>query len=134
MSQKLLMFLKETDCKILIKYDGERSKNKYTIKLLYNDLRKGFLGRDTDAPLDVMAAIFEKQEIYSTEEAQNLFNTLFKEFIEAQQLKFGNECIVSIMLQKKDSLVEYNFFLQTNKSIKRASAFDIEELLTKISE
>ena len=51
---RLPMLLKENECKLLIKYDGEREKNKYTVKLLYNDIKQGSLGKDTDNPLAVL--------------------------------------------------------------------------------
>lgn len=134
MLQKLLMFLKETDCKILIKYDGERNSNKYTIKLLYNDLKRGSLGKDTDVPRDVIKDIFENQDLFSAPNALELFLMISDSLIKVIESEFGMKSIISIMLEEKNSSVVYNLHLQTKDVTKHASALSIEELIGIIFE
>ncbi len=129
MLKKLLIFLKENDCKILIKYDGERNSNKYTIKLLYNDLKRGGLGKDTDVPRDVLKDIFQNQELFSVPDALELFSMISDDLIKVIESEFGMESIISIMLEEKNSSVIYNFYLQIKDVTKHASALSIKELI-----
>ncbi|MGL4393735.1 MAG: hypothetical protein ACRCS8_00705, partial [Brevinema sp.] len=89
--QKLPMFLKEIDCILIIKYDGERRTNKYTIILSYNNLRMGSLGKDTDCPSSVIADIAEIEKEFPLEEVNELFSVISDEFINTATAKYGKQ-------------------------------------------
>jgi len=93
------MFLKEIDCKILIKYDGERSLNVYTIKLLYNSLGKGSLGKDTDSPISAIAEIAEKENEIPLNEVEEEFAAISDSFINSAITKYGKRCVVSVKIE-----------------------------------
>lgn len=132
MSQKLLIFLKETESNLLIKYDGERNRNKYTIKLIYNDLRLGSLGKDSDEPYKVIEDIFDIQDSYVVEDALSLYSEIYDIIIKFTDSTYGIKSIISIMLKAENDQISYNFHVQANDFIKHGSALSLEELNVKI--
>lgn len=134
MLKKLQIFLRDTDCKVLIKYDGERDIKKYTIKLLYNNLMKGSIGRDTDYPSSVLVEIAEREEEFPLKEVTELFSTILEEFIHKAILKFGIQCIALIKLEEKEEQVYYSFYIQTVEGTKHASSIIFSDALKKIFE
>lgn len=134
MLKKLQIFLKDTDCKVLIKYDGERDIKKYTIKLLYNNLMKGSIGRDTDYPSSVLVEIAEREEEFPLKEVTELLLIILEKFIHKAILKFGIECIALIKLEEKDEQVYYSFYIQTVVGTKHASSIIFSDALEKIFE
>lgn len=132
MLQKLPIFLKNMDCIVLIKYDGERNFNKYTIRLLYNDPRKWGLGKDTDSPSSVMADIAEKEKEFPLEEVMELFSIVIDKFINSAIMKYGKQCIALVKLEEREKQIYYSFYIQTDEGTIRASSFICPEALKKV--
>lgn len=98
--QRFPRFLKDIDCKLLVKYDGDRKHNKYTIKLLYNDLRRGSLGKDTDDPSFVMGEIAEDETEFQLEEAIKVYGIISVECIIPTISEYGKQSIISVKLEE----------------------------------
>ena len=121
MLQKLPTFLKENSAKLLIKYDGERSVKKYTVRLLYRDIKQNSLGKDTDSPCDALKEIFLKNTFFEVDEIQTYFNNMLNHGIEILKNKFGNECVISIIIAEKDDSILYTLHIQTAKGTRYLS-------------
>lgn len=128
MFQKLLIFLKETDSKLLIKYDGERVSNKYTIKIIYNDFNLGSLGKDSDEPYKVIQDIFENQDLFPVDDALSLYSEISDIIVRAINSRYGIKSIISIMLKVQYDHISYNYHVQTEAFTKRGSALSLNEL------
>ena len=134
MSPELLTFLKENNCKVLIKYDGVRDCNRYTVRLLYGDSTRVSLGRDTDRPFDVMREILDSQESFLVEEVMELLSAILELCVKTVRLNFGDGCVTSVMLSETDNAAEYNYHLQAGTVSKHASVLSFEDLISIMSD
>jgi len=121
MLQKLPIFLKENSAKLLIKYDGERSVKKYTIRLLFSDIKHKSLGRDTDSPCDILKEMFVQNKLFEEDELLIYFNNTLKHGIDTLKNKFGSKCIISIIIAEKDKHILYTLHIQTAKGTRYLS-------------
>ena len=121
MLQKLLVFLKENSAKILIKYDGERSVKKYTIRLLYSDIRHKSAGKDTDLPCDILKEIFVEKNIFGVDEIQNYFDNTLNHGINTLKNKFGSESVISVIIEERDNSILYTLHIQDAKGTRYLS-------------
>lgn len=119
--QRLLAFLKENSAKLLIKYDGERSVKKYTIRLLYSDIKHNSLGKDTDSPCDTLKEMFVENKFLEVDEILNYFNNTLNHGINTLKNKFGSECVISIIIAEKDDSILYTLYIQTAKGTRYLS-------------
>ena len=129
---KLPIFLKDIDCKLLIKYDGERSSNKYTIRLLYNNLNKMSLGKNTDLPSTAITKIAEKVTKFPVKEGSELFSTISDDFIEKSIQSYGKQCIVSTKIEEKEGQLYYSVYIQIGKWSTHASSLILHDALKQV--
>ena len=97
MLQILLVVLKENSAKLLIKYDGERSVKKYTIRFLYSDIRHNSTGKDTDLPCDTLKEILVQNDFCEIDEIQEYFDNTLNHGINTLKNKFGSECVINAL-------------------------------------
>ena len=128
MLQKLAEFLKENSAKLLIKYDGERNLNRYTIRLLYNDVRRNSLGNDTDLPRVILGEIFARYNLFEEEEILSFFTSGINIGIDFLKNKFGDESVISIILTEKDKEILYTIHIQTRKGTRYLSDTNYRQL------
>ncbi len=121
MLQKLLEFLKENSAKLLIKYDGERSVKKYTIRLLYNDIRHNSSGKDTDFPCDTLKEILVENDCCEADEIQDYFDNTLNHGISTLKNKYGSECVISIIVAEKENSILYTLHIQAAKGTRYLS-------------
>lgn len=129
MLQKLLELFVENDCKLLIKYDGERKINKYTIRLLYNDIKCSSLGKDTDEPCALLKYIFKDNNYFTVQEIVDFFSNTINIFIEELKSKFGNDTVISFLLEEKEQIVTYLLHIQTIEDTKHISGTDLKKMV-----
>lgn len=127
MLKKLPIYLKENNTKLLIKYDGERNIKKYTIKLLYNDIQHINLGSDTDSPNSVFKEIFKNNNLFEPKEILFFFNNI-NTGIEALKNKFGDKCIISVIITEENYKLLYTIHIQITKGTKYISNIDYKKL------
>ncbi len=128
MLMRLPILLKEDECKLLIKYDGERIKNKYTVKLLYSDLKRINLGKDTDNPFLVLKDIFKNEDSFFDNEITNLFFNAINKLIESTRTKFGDASIISVIMEEINGNIMYTLHIQTKTLTQNSSTQSIQEL------
>ena len=133
MLQKLPEFLKENSAKLLIKYDGERNFNRYTIRLLYNDVRHNSLGNDTDLPCVILGEIFARYNLFEEEEILSFFINSINIGIDFLKNKFGNESVISVILTEKDSEIMYTVHIQTTKGTRYLSDTNYTQLYEELA-
>lgn len=87
-------FLSElSESELVLKYDGDREKNKYTV-ILRN--KKQTIRRETDFPYEALVELVE-----TIEPTYNLFVEFFlKELFNFAVLRYGSDSIVLISLRK----------------------------------
>lgn len=127
MFRKLQILLKETDSKLLFKYDGERIRNQYTIKLIFNDLRLGSSGKDTDEPYKAIREIFDKQDLFSADDALELYSKIAV-IIKSIDLIYGKKTIITIMLGLDQNQISYNYYIETKDFVKHGIELSLKEL------
>lgn len=132
MLQKLLKFFVENDCKLLIKYDGERDINKYTIRLLYNDIKCGSLGKDTDLPHSLICDMFKDNSFFTKEEAIDFFSNRINVCIDELKNKFGDSSVISLLLESKEEMVIYSLHIQTIAGAKHISDTNLEKMVQSL--
>lgn len=132
MLQRLPGFLVENDAKLLIKYDGERNTKNYTVRLLFKDLKKISLGKDTDSPCDLLNELFEQSQTSIKEEVLAFFSKTILDSMESLKGKFGNNCTITILLEEKEENIVFTLHIQTAKYTKFLSGMDYVELYEKI--
>lgn len=132
MLQKLPIFLKEIDCKILIKYDGERNNNKYTIRLLYNNLNKGSLGKDTDNPSSTIVEIADIEQELPLQEVIEMFSVITDNFIENSIKSCGERCIATTKLEEKEEQIYYTFHIQIGEKSAYASGLNLFDTVRQV--
>lgn len=113
MLQKLPIFLNNNEAKLLIKYDGERNIKKYTIRLLYNDIKCNSLGSDTDSPCSILKKIFQGNGFFEVEDILDFFVNSINIGINTLKKKFGDEGIISVIIEEKDNSILYTLHIQT---------------------
>lgn len=128
MLQKLLTFLGENNVKILVKYDGERCVKKYTIRLLYNDIKRNSVGSDTDSPNSLLNDIFKNNAFFSIEEIFDFFNNNINIGIEELKDKFGNDCVITILIEGKNENIMYMLYIQTVSGTRYRSDTNYKQL------
>lgn len=128
MLQKLPIYLKENNTKLLIKYDGERNNKKYTIKLLYNNIQHINLGGDMDLPNSIFKEIFKNNILFEPKEILIFFNNNINIGIEALKNKFGDKCIISVIITEENNNLLYTIHIQTTKGTKYISNIDYKKL------
>ena len=133
MLQKLAEFLKENSAKLLIKYDGERNLNRYTIRLLYNDVRRNSLGNDTDLPRVILGEIFARYNLFEEEEILSFFTSGINIGIDFLKNKFGDESVISIILTEKDKEILYTIHVQTIKGSRYLSDKNYKQLYEELA-
>ena len=127
MLPKLSTFLKENSAKLLIKYDGERSVKKNTIRLLYNDVRRNSLGKDTDSPCNALKEIFVENSFFEVDEILIYFNNTLYPGIDTLINRFGSECVISIIIAEKDDSILYTIHIQTTKGTRYLSGTNYKQ-------
>ena len=126
--QRLPRFLAEINAKLLIKYDGERRTKKYTILFLLKDIKLNSIGGDTDLPVSLLSDIFNKENaFFEMEEIVSLYDTINRG-IEKIKTKFGNDCVISVLIEEKEGNSLYTIFIQTEKEIEPLSGPNYMEL------
>ena len=125
---RLPILLKENECKLLIKYDGEREKNKYTVKLLYNDLKQGSLGKDTDNPFAELKDVFKNEVSFSDNEITFLFFNTVNKLIECIRTKLCDTSIISVIMEENDEIIMYKLHIQAESYTKNYTTQNIQEL------
>ena len=128
MLQKLPIFLKENSAKILIKYDGERDIKKYTVRLLYSDIKCRSLGSDTDLPCAILKEIFVENEFVEVEEILDFYNSTISYGIEILKNQFGNGSVISIVIAEKDGAILYTIHIQNTNGTRCLTGVDYIEL------
>lgn len=128
MLQKLPIFLKENSAKILIKYDGERYIKKYTVRLLYSDIKCKSLGNDTDVPCAILKELFVENEFVEVEEILDFYNNTISYGIEILKNKFGNGSVISVVIAVKDSEILYTIHIQNANGTRYLTGVDYIEL------
>lgn len=113
MLQRLPIFLKENNAKFLIKYDGERSIKKYTIRVLYNDIRRNSLGNDTDSPSSLLYDLFKDNDFFNVEDMLDYFFSIINIGIEKLKNRFGKDCVISTLITENDEGILYTLHIQT---------------------
>lgn len=127
MLQKLPTFLKENNAKLLIKYDGERNFKKYTIRIFFDEAERRNVGCDTDSPYAIFKELFNGNDFFE-EEMSELFMNNINVGIETLKDKFGDESIISVIMNEKDSCVLYTIHIQTEKGTKYLSDTSYKQL------
>lgn len=130
--QKFPIFLKDIDCKLLIKYDGERNSNKYTVRLLYNNLDKMSLGKNTDLPSSAITEIAEKETEFPVKEGKELFSVIVDAFIDKSIHSYGKQCIVSTKIEEKEGQLYYSFHIQIGEWSTHASSLIFHDALKQV--
>lgn len=118
----------ENNCKLLVKYDGERNNNKYTIRLIFNDIKLNSLGKDTDSPSSLLSEILEDNGSFATEEIMNFFSNTINVNIENLKRKFGYDCVISMLMEEQEGKTVYTLHIQTVKGTKWNSGESYKEL------
>lgn len=82
MYQKFQEYFKETNVKIVLKYDGERKNKLFTVLLIDKDDSENTLLKDTDNPYEIFQGFISELNInISSEVNRQYFNT----FLELKQ-------------------------------------------------
>lgn len=115
-----------------MKYDGERNHNKYTVKLLYNDLRKGSLGKDTDNPFFVINEIYENETKFPIKEVVEGYDIIYKECIIPIISEYGSQSIILVKLEEREDRIYYFFYIQTKNATQYISDFNYHKALKYI--
>lgn len=128
MLQRFPILLKENECKLLIKYDGEREKNKYTVKLLYNDLKRGSLGKDTDNPFAELKDVFKNDVSFSDNGISDEFFNTVNKLLENVRTKLGDASISSVIMEGNKENIMYTLHIQAETYTKHCTTKNIQEL------
>lgn len=126
--QKLPIFLNNNSAKLLIKYDGERNVKKYTIRLLYNDIKHNSLGSDTDLPCAALKEIFRGNDLFEVEDILDFFTNSINIGIETLKKKFGDVSIISVIMEEKDNDILYTLHIQTVKGTRYLSNINYKKI------
>lgn len=127
MFRKLQKFLKENECKLLIKYDGERVNNKYTIRTLYSNICKKSLGKDTDSPREVLNYILSNNS-FSDKGIDEEFMDIINEWIMSAKNIMGNKCILSIVIEEMNEKLLFKAHFQLGSLTKHTSSENIDDI------
>lgn len=100
-------YLKENNAKLFIKYDGERNVKKYTIRLLFSDITLNSLGYDTDLPYSLLSDIFKKNVFFESDEIIKFFNDIINAGIEELKNKYGNDCVIAVLIEEGSGNIIY---------------------------
>ena len=128
MFQKLPTFLGDNSTKLLIKYDGERKVKKYTIRLLYNDIKHNSLGGDTDSPCVILKEIFQQNDFFEVEEILDYFVNSINIGIETLKKKMGDKCIISVIMEEKNGNILYTLHIQTVSGTRHLSDINYKKI------
>jgi hypothetical protein len=128
MFQQLQEYLKETNIKIFLKYDGERIKERHTV-VLY-DLKDSSLtlSKETDyLKFDFFELLKSRGIVVSKEDYEFLIYNFFH-IRDILIEKYGNKVVVAFTIENKEQ-IEYCIYLQCREIMKRYSDFDFNEIL-----
>jgi len=123
-------YFKEDRYKFLLKYDGVRSKNLYTVRIYDKNDSDNVYGKDTDNPSDDFKLILDKVGINLSSDD----NVMYSDFLRALNLvipKFGNEVILVFLIDKHDKVL-INFDLIYNSQSFSCQNNTIDELIAYI--
>lgn len=129
MLQKLQKYLRENNVKLFIKYDGERNVKKYTIRLLFNDLVLNSLGYDTDLPCSLLRDIFKKNVFFESDEIIKFFNDIINTGIEDLKNKYGNDCVIAVLIEEGAGNIIYMLHIQTVRGTRHISGKNYVQLI-----
>jgi hypothetical protein len=105
MFEKLLEFLKENNLKFLLKYDGQRDINKYTVRIFDKDNLNNSSGKDTNSPYDVFLDLLNDLNISSLEELDKYYYKEFELMTNFIIDKYGENSIFLCTFDQKDGVI-----------------------------
>lgn len=127
MFQILQTSLKETKSKLLLKYDGEREKDKYTI-VLYDLINlNGNITQSTDDLLQVYNDVLQQKNIDATQSDFILFLKNFCYLRDYLIKKHGDE-IIFVLTVENNKTLEFMIFLNTKGKMGSLTSPDLIEI------
>lgn len=105
MFQKLQEFLKENNLKFLLKYDGQRVINKYTVRIFDKDNPNNSKGKDTNSPYNVFLDLLSDLNISSLEELDKYYYREFELMTNFIIDKYGENSIFLCTIDNKDGVI-----------------------------
>jgi len=127
--QKYQKFLKDTNIKIFIKYDGERTKNYYTVKVFDKKETSDNWGHDTDNPEKLLDEILSDLKCDCKEEVNGIIFKAFQQIEKKIRLRAGNESVISFLIDyvKGDAL--FTLFLKKKGKFINYSNNNLREII-----
>lgn len=130
--QKLIVFLAENECRLLMKYDGERRINKYTIRLLFHDINCTSMGGDTDEPCVLLYDILKNAGLFETEEIFDSLCDIINKDIEQLKDKFGKECVSSVLIKAEEGKLIFLLHIQMVEGTRQVSGTELKNVLKEL--
>lgn len=129
MLQRFQEFFKVNNCKLLLKYDGERSKNKYTVRLFYKGDVISSKGQDTDEPYIIMSDLFDNSLNTLKEIMCKEFNSIFIDLESNIKTQLGESCILSFITEHKEDEMYYTLLIELKKKFAHYSSENIKYII-----
>lgn len=129
MFQTYQKFLKETSSKIFLKYDGERTEEKYTV-VLY-DLKDSDLtiSKETDNLSDDFLELMKRKGfLVPLEEFEYLLEN-FLDLRDSLMEKYGDKIVFGFIMVNRDEKLEYSIFFHYEEIREVFSNFNFNEIL-----
>lgn len=136
MLNKFQKYLKENKCKIFLKYDGEREKKLYTIRIFQNrdsNMVDSF-GGDTDRPKETLFEAIEKLKYSDMLELENSFYE-YDKFIELQSIlkkKYGVNVTISLLCDYITDSIQYSLYVSQSTPVFELKNKDLNVLIEDV--
>lgn len=136
MLNKFQKYLGENKCKILLKYDGEREKNFYTIRIFQNRDRNmvDSFGGDTDRLKETLFEAIDKLKYSDMLELEDSFHE-YDKFIELQTIlkkKYGLNVIISLLCDYTNDSIKYSLFVSQSTPVFELKNKDLNVLIKDV--
>ena len=120
-------YFEEDRYKFLLKYDGVRNKNIYTVRIYDKNNSNNVYGKDTDNPSDDFKLILDEARV-NPSLSDNIMYSDFLHILNLIVPKFGDEIIFIFLVDKRDEVV-INVDLIYNSQIFSCQSNTIDEII-----
>lgn len=133
MFQKYQEYFKDHTIKIMLKYDGERTQNVYTVLIWDKGIQRSMFSVDTDEPFKYYNKFLHS--IYTEAQSDENSDIIFKEFMNFKDKVVNTFGLPSILVFSVEMNPEIEFFISVkNPETRRFKTSSINEIRDFINE
>jgi len=129
----LQTLLEQSNSKILLKYDGERVKNCFTIRQFDKKDPLNSKGRDTNTPEKVLNELLKDM---GSKDNADIYKNIFGDFCKIKNIlidNYGEKVVVSLAIDV-ENVLKFTFSVSNINVPVRYSCYDINELIKYCNE